>query len=265
MKGNKKKGVVMKYLGIDIGSTNTKVAWEADGLRDVFSIRSRALAKDTLDSIDRVLKEDFAFVRSEDTYVVATGYGRVGVDYADKSITEITCHAIGSKSLMDLKDATVIDIGGQDMKVIALRDGMVEDFLMNDKCSAGTGKFVEVMAQRMEVSVEELFELAKTGKPIPLSSTCTVFAESEIVSCIGAGEALEDIAAGIISTIVGRVAAMTVRLRMQGDMVLTGGFSHSETFIKMLEEKIKRPLKIHEWSPYAGAVGALHLAKKYAR
>ena len=254
----------MKYLGIDIGSTNTKVAWEADGVRNVFALRSRALAKDTLDSIDEILKQDYDFDRTKGTFVLATGYGRVGVDYADKSITEITCHAVGSKSLMNLEDATIIDIGGQDMKVIALRDGMVEDFLMNDKCSAGTGKFVEVMAHRLEISVEELFELATTGEPIPLSSTCTVFAESEIVSCIGAGEPLENIAAGIVRSIVGRVAAMAGRLRMKGDIVLTGGFSHSETFIKMLEEKLDQPLRIHEWSPYAGAVGALELAKKYA-
>lgn len=255
----------MKYLGIDIGSTNTKVAFEADGKLQVFGLRSRALTADTMKQIDETLSDTYGIRRDDDTFTVATGYGRVGVDYANKSITEITCHAVGAKHLLDLTDATIIDIGGQDMKVIALRDGLVEDFLMNDKCSAGTGKFVEVMAHRLEKSVEELFELAKTGNPIPMSSTCTVFAESEIVSYIGAGEPLENIAAGIVKCIVGRVASMAGRLKLYGDIVLTGGFSHSEIFIRTLSDHIDKEIRVHPYSPYAGAVGAVVLAKKYAK
>ncbi len=125
--------------------------------------------------------------------IVATGYGRVSVPYADKTITEITCHGKGAYYLFK-KDCTVIDIGGQDTKVITVEDGNVTNFTMNDKCAAGTGRFLELMANTLGFDIEEMCERAKNGENVTISSMCTVFAESEVISLIGSGKKREDIA-----------------------------------------------------------------------
>lgn len=192
----------MNYVGIDIGSTASKVVVRGDN-EMYFVLPTGWSSKETTNIIRERLKNAGVDVTAQETKVVATGYGRVAVDFADKVITEITCHARGGRELAG-GDCTIIDVGGQDTKVIQVSNGVVMDFLMNDKCSAGTGKFLEIMANRLGITLDELFDLAKQGKSIPISSLCTVFAESEVISYIGEGRVKEDITAGVIESVVDR-------------------------------------------------------------
>ena len=170
----REKGRNMNYVGIDIGSTASKVVVEGDK-KEHFVLPTGWSSKETCEKIKNKLLEMGVDVTSDDTKVVATGYGRIAVDFADHVITEITCHARGGRELAG-GDCSIIDVGGQDTKVIIVQNGMVSDFQMNDKCSAGTGKFLEIMANRLGVTINELFDMAAAGEVIPISSLCTVFA-----------------------------------------------------------------------------------------
>ena len=176
----------MNYIGIDIGSTASKVAVKGD--HDLhFVLPTGWSSKETCQTIKDRLLEDGIDVLSNDSKVVATGYGRVAVDFADHVITEITCHARGGREMAG-DECAIIDVGGQDTKIILVSGGMVQDFQMNDKCSAGTGKFLEIMANRLGVTLQELFDMADKGTVLPISSLCTVFAESEVINYIGEGQ-----------------------------------------------------------------------------
>ncbi len=186
-------------IGIDIGSTCAKTAvLAADGSFALLSARPTGWS--SVDTAETIRAELEAAHFSPEAYpCVATGYGRVAVPYAGKSVTEITCHARGACFLHGRDDLLVIDIGGQDTKVIGVSGGAVQDFLMNDKCSAGTGRFLEIMANRLGMRPEELCALAARGGGVSISSICTVFAESEVVSLIGQGAPREDIAYAVVS------------------------------------------------------------------
>ena len=151
---------------------------------------------------------------------------------------------------------------GQDTKVIQVSNGVVMDFLMNDKCSAGTGKFLEIMANRLGITLDELFDLAKQGKSIPISSLCTVFAESEVISYIGEGRAKEDIAAGVIESVVVKVAQLAQRQALADTIILTGGLSHSTYFTARLSERLGKHVMPEEFGRFAGALGAAYLAEE---
>lgn len=250
----------MNYIGIDIGSTAAKVV--VIGEKELeFVMPTGWSGKETAKIIrDRLLSSDID-VESEESKVVATGYGRVAVDYADKVITEITCHGRGGRELGS-DDCAVIDVGGQDTKVIILSRGNVSDFLMNDKCSAGTGKFLEIMANRLGVTLEELFDLAAAGEILSISSLCTVFAESEVISYIGEGKAREDIAAGVIDSVAAKVAQLAQRKELPEQVILTGGLSQGTYFAECLSRKIGRTVQTTEYGKYAGALGAALLAKE---
>ena len=181
------------------------------------------------------------------------------MDYADKVLTEITCHGRGGSYLFP-EDCVIIDVGGQDTKVITVENGAVARFLMNDKCSAGTGKFLEIMANRLEVDLDELFLLAQSGTPIPISSMCTVFAESEVISQIGVGKSKPDLAAGIVESVVTRVALLALRHDIWGKCIHTGGVSHIPYFRERLASKLQREIYTHELGKYAGALGAALIA-----
>lgn len=250
----------MNYVGIDIGSTASKVV--VRGEKELhFVLPTGWSSKETTMTIrERLLKEGID-VEDEKTRVVATGYGRVAVDFADKVVTEITCHARGGRELAE-GDCTIIDVGGQDTKVIQVNGGMVMDFLMNDKCSAGTGKFLEIMANRLGITLDELFELAKTGEMIPISSLCTVFAESEVISYIGEGRPREDIAMGVIESVVSKVAQLAQRQMLAEKIILTGGLSHSAYFAERLSEKLGAAVTPTAFGRFAGALGASYLAEE---
>lgn len=200
-------------------------------------------------------------VASDETRVVATGYGRIAVDFADHVITEITCHARGGRETAG-DDCTIIDVGGQDTKVIVVFGGMVQDFLMNDKCSAGTGKFLEIMANRLGVTIQELFDMAGTGEVLPISSLCTVFAESEVINYIGEGKKREDIAAGVVDSVAAKVAQLAGRKNLSERIILTGGISSSAYFTEILSRKLGRKVEPTADGRFAGAIGAALLAEE---
>lgn len=243
----------MYQVGIDIGSSAAKVAV----IKDNEIIKTILL--DTGFSSRKVADEIYAMLESEgitkeNAKYVATGYGRISVPYADDVVTEITCHGKGAYFLFG-ENGTVIDIGGQDTKGISLKNGRVMKFIMNDKCSAGTGKFLEIMTNRLGVSLDELAELASKGNNITISSMCTVFAESEVISLIGSGTSREDIANGVISSVVTKVAQLISGVENE-QYFLTGGLCGNEYFRSRLEKKLNRPVKTNSLGRYAGAIGA---------
>ena len=192
---------------------------------------------------------------------MSNGEGRVGVEFADHVSTEITGHGRGGRELAH-GDCAVIDVGGQDTKVIMVEHGMVADFLMNDKCSAGTGKFLEIMANRLGVTIDELFEMAAAGEVLPISSLCTVFAESEVINYIGEGQKRENIAAGVVDSVAAKVAQLAQRKDLPDNIILTGGLSHSIYFTDILSKKIGKKVEPTENGRYAGALGASYLAEE---
>lgn len=254
------RGRIMHYIGIDIGSAAAKVV--VKGATELkFVMPTGWSGRETACIIRDRLLENGIDVEVDTSKVVATGYGRVAVDYADKVITEITCHGRGGRE-MGGEDCAVIDVGGQDTKVILLSHGMVQDFLMNDKCSAGTGKFLEIMSNRLGVTLSELFDLASAGEVIPISSLCTVFAESEVISYIGEGRRREDIAAGVVDSVAAKVAQLALRKDLPDQIILTGGLSGSAYFADSLSRKIGKHVTPTEYGKYAGALGAALLAKE---
>lgn len=249
----------MNYVGIDIGSTASKVVVLGDNEME-FVLPTGWSSKETSAGIKERLLASGVDVTVDDTKVIATGYGRVAVDFADKNITEITCHGRGGRELAG-DSCTIIDVGGQDTKVIVVKNGVVQDFLMNDKCSAGTGKFLEVMANRLGVTLEELFEMAAAGTVLPISSLCTVFAESEVINYIGEGKNREDIAAGVVDSVATKVAQLAQKKAVEGKAIMTGGISSSDYFTRILSDKLGITVEPTERGRYAGALGAALIAQ----
>lgn len=247
----------MYYIGIDIGSTSAKTV-VLDNKRQAVKQWIQPTGWSSIDTAQRI-KEILAEygIDAEENPCIATGYGRVSVPYADKMITEITCHAIGAAELFGVKDAVIIDIGGQDTKVIRMKNGMVADFTMNDKCSAGTGRFLEIMANSLAMKPAELCEMAAYGSGVTISSMCTVFAESEITSLIGSGEKKENIAYAIVDSIVEKVASQAARMIVEGDnLLLTGGLCECAYLRCALEKKLEKPILTKSEAKLAGAFGA---------
>ena len=205
----------------------------------------------------------------EDVFIVATGYGRVSIDFADKEITEITCHGKGAHFLnSDIR--TILDIGGQDSKVIKLdRDGNLSDFLMNDKCAAGTGRFLEVMSNLLGSDITEIDSLTRGADPENINSMCTVFAESEVVSLLASGSTKESVASGILHSIGGRIVNLAEKLGLEEEIAFTGGLAQSEELTRIIAEKLDRDVFTSPVSQYNGAIGAavigLDLARKKSK
>ena len=248
----------MYQVGIDIGSSAAKVAVMENGeVIKTLLLNTGFSSKKTAEEIYEMLEKDG--INKENAKYVATGYGRISVPYADDVVTEITCHGKGAYYLFH-EDGTVIDIGGQDTKGILLKKGRVMKFLMNDKCSAGTGKFIEVMTNRLGLTQNELSDLAKHGNPITISSMCTVFAESEVISLIGKGTPREDIAYGVIESVVMKVVQLIAQV--PGDKYfLTGGLCEDPYVISRLENALKAPVVSVPLARYAGAIGAAIMAE----
>ncbi len=189
--------------------------------------------------------------------IVSTGYGRQRAEYADRNISEITAHARGAHFLFP-EARTVIDIGGQDAKVITLdREGRVQDFILNDRCSAGTGRFLEVMARALELDIEEMGSLAPEGTdPVQISSQCTVFAESEIISALSQGRRVEDIVSGLHRALASRVVQLVRHVQGRRPMVFQGGVAKNNGLAKALESLLDCSLERHREPQLAGALGA---------
>lgn len=195
-------------------------------------------------------------------YIVATGYGRIAVPFADRQITELTCHARGVCHFFPCV-RLAIDIGGQDAKGLKIESGKLIDFTMNDKCAAGTGRFLEVIANALSLKLEDLGSISlKSTNKVSISSTCTVFARQEVVSRLSAGAPLEDILAGIHDAIASRVARMVERLKTGPDVVFTGGVAKNIGVVKALEAKLGCELLVPGEPLLSGAIGAALLAKE---
>ncbi len=252
----------MITAGVDIGSITTKAAVLADGkllgTKLGFTGYNSELAGRSM--LEGLLK-DLGMELSRIDRIVSTGYGRNSVKFSDKSLTEIICHAAGAR-FFNPRAMSVIDIGGQDSKAVLMdAGGKVKNFAMNDKCAAGTGRFLEVMARALEADLDRFGELSlQSQKPSAISSLCTVFAESEVISLISKGEKREDIIAGIHESIASRVWAMASRVGTAPPIVMTGGVAKNLGVVKALEEKIGSPLEISAYPQENGAIGAAVLA-----
>ncbi len=255
-----------KFAGVDVGSLTTKSVIVSNGSIAGSSIIPTGIntEENGLLALQKAL--DSANLKQEDLkYIVATGYGRISAPYADKTVTEITCHAKGAHYLHP-GTRTIIDMGGQDCKAIRLdKDGNVIDFAMNDKCAAGTGRFLEVMANVFKVGLNDLGPLALQAKEIvPMSSTCTVFAESETISLLARGEKPENILKGIHHAIANRVSGMFSRVGVESDVFFSGGVAKNIGMKAALEEVLKAQIVAPEYDPQlVGALGAAILAKSY--
>ena len=246
----------MFCAGIDIGSTMTKAVVMGDELvAQVIGptgAEHRHLANKVM---EEALKR--AGIPFDDVAcIIATGYGRINVPFADRQITEITCHARGVAYLFPTVK-TIIDIGGQDAKGIKIAGGRVVNFVMNDKCAAGTGRFLEVIAEALGLKLNEIGELSvRAASKAKISNTCTIFAEQEVVSRIAEGIPIEDILAGLHEAIASRVFRMAEKIKIERDMVLTGGVAKNIGMVKAFEDLLGYPPLIPEEPLLTGAIGA---------
>lgn len=240
----------MLSLGIDCGSTTTKGA-----LFDGKSIIKTAITPTAARPSERMEWVYNELYSSDIGFVVTTGYGRELFLKSDKKVTEITCHAKGAAFLTS-DIVCVVDIGGQDSKAILLdRHQNVSDFLMNDKCAAGTGRFIEMMSRILDCNIDDIDTFVKGKTPVEISSMCTVFAESEIISLIAKGADRGDIALGVIRSICLRTSCFAQRLKPGGTVFFSGGLARFEIFRKTLEEFLCLPVVTNRQSQFAGAIG----------
>jgi predicted CoA-substrate-specific enzyme activase len=259
----------MKYFGgCDAGSTYTKcvIIDENGKIASAVTKRSRInpvlSAKDALD--EAVSQVDGLNSAEELTYLIGTGYGRNKVPFADENISEISCHAMGVH-VTDPSVKAIIDIGGQDVKGIAIdTDGTVLNFAMNDKCAAGTGRFFESMARAFEMSLDEFSNLSLTAKNvIPITAQCAVFAESEVISLVGEGKPMEEIAAGIQLSVAKRCFVMAKKAGAADSVTLTGGCAKNEGLKKAIEKVLKINVVDLPTDPQLmGALGAAEYARQ---
>ncbi|UCD86114.1 MAG: activase [Deltaproteobacteria bacterium] len=256
------------YAGCDIGSTTGKTVI----INDAGEVVSSAMIDSTIDpevTAIEVLSRAIGTVNGledmkELDYIVGTGYGRIELSFAHKNISEITCHAAGANSV-DPLIRTVIDIGGQDCKAIALGDGgNVIDFVMNDKCAAGTGRFFEAVSRAFQMSLNDFSQLSlDSTKPIPISSQCSVFAESEIISLISQRKKPADIAAGVQLSVAKRLLTLARRIGVKERLTVTGGCAKNVGLIKALREGIDiEVVELPFDAQLIGALGAAILARR---
>ena len=286
----------MYVAGIDVGSVAAKaVVLEIlpDGGSQVAGRAVLPTGWNTAEAGAQALEkacEAAAMARNDLRHVTATGYGRIALPFADKTVTEISCHARGAAHLFP-RAGLVLDIGGQDSKVISLdtpreaeaasldaglnvaggagslgalksatKPGAVRDFLMNDKCAAGTGRFLQVLSGILNMPLDELGKAAATGKPVAISSMCAVFAETEIVGLLARSTPPQDIAAGVFRAIARRMCALARRIPMQGECVFTGGLATSPAFAAILSDELGLPVQVPPDPQAVGALGAAPIA-----
>lgn len=254
------------YLGIDIGSSSTKVAIlnEDEEIIAVSIVNLGAGTNAHETAVEDALHQAGITIEQID-YIVSTGYGRINYKAADKQITEITCHAKGVTYLTS-GARTIVDIGGQDAKVIKLdSSGRVMNFVMNEKCAAGTGRFLEVMGRVLGCQLSELSGLAeKATKDIAINNVCTVFAESEVISRLASGETMENVARGAHIAIAKRVMGMCNRVGYEDKVVMTGGVALNKDMVSCLSKEMGLPIEVTSHCQAAGAIGAALFAHEKA-
>ena len=251
----------MYSVGIDSGSVATKgVLFDGSNIVKKIIIPTGWSPKCASLEVYNKLTKDIE--KSDIKKVIGTGYGRVSMDFVDKKVTEITCHAKGVHFLNN-NIKTILDIGGQDSKVINLdNDGNVSNFIMNDKCAAGTGRFLQVTSNLLGTDVGSIDGLAKGAEPEIISSMCTVFAESEIISLLAKSVSKESIAAGILQSIANRSKSMLSRIDILDEIAFTGGVAKCSVLVNMIEESLNKKIYIAEDTQIIGALGAAIIGYK---
>ncbi len=245
--------------GVDVGSTQTKAVLVDEERR----IAGRSLlptGANVVQAAEQAFREalESGDVHEEDVgFVVGTGYGRYRVEFGDTQITEIVCHARGAAHMFPSTE-TVLDMGGQDTKAIRIQPGGdVIDFCMNDKCAAGTGRFLQSAAAALDLDLAELGPTALRGqRPVNISTTCTVFAESEVLSWLARGKKIEDILLGVHRSIASRSIALLRRVGIEGEITFTGGVTKNQAMVAVLDDMLGTRLNVSDDSHYMGALGA---------
>lgn len=254
----------MRTAGIDVGAATTKAAvLDGDKLTGYYIMPTGAIIEKTIETVTKKTLEKAGISMDDLEYIVSTGWGRSAVSFADKRVTEIACHGAGAKWSYPMV-RTIIDIGGQDSKAISLgEDGKVIDFAMNDKCAAGTGRFLEVISVILETDVTKIGDLALASKnPCDISSTCTVFAETEVVSNRAKGRRVEDLVAGVIKALTKRVVQMAMRMKIIDAVVFTGGVAKNVGAKKFLEDELHTEVIVLPEPQIMGALGAALIAQR---
>ncbi len=249
----------MLVAGVDVGSTTTKAALldenkvvRALALVDTGANVVRAADRAFRETLDRSGAEEWDVV-----FTVGTGYGRYRVPFGDLQVTEISCHAKGA-SFFFPGTRTILDMGGQDTKAIRVSElGEVQDFSMNDKCAAGTGRFLAAAAQVLGLSLDEVGEVAaQSKKPLKITNVCTVFVEQEIMMHLARGCQVEDVLAGVHAAIAGRSVALLRRVGLNQEITFTGGVARNAGMVRALEDRLKLKLNVAPESQHIGAIGA---------
>lgn len=273
------------FIGIDSGSTQCKsVVMSGDRIIDMLTLRTgwnpRASAEESLRILlkrnglrDGLSENDFDDdpvgydsaendlasneLQTGEICIAATGYGREAIDFADHTYTEITCHAYGGVHLMP-EIQGIIDIGGQDSKVIQIQNGRPFNFLMNDKCAAGTGRFLKMACDTLEIPLDSIDEFTDREKSVSINSMCTVFAESEIIGLLAMQKERAQIMAGVLESIARKIQQQAGKLEFTGDkpLLMTGGLSQSGVLIDTIAQHIGRQVRSCPQALYAGAIGA---------
>jgi len=248
----------MLTMGVDIGSTASKAVIMEDGER-ILAKQLVAVGTGTrgpAEVYQKVLAQA-GVSRGDLGRIVATGYGRLKFAEADRELSEVSCHGRGMRFLCP-QVRTVIDIGGQDAKALLLDEwGNLDNFIMNDKCAAGTGRFLEAMSRVLDVQVEEMGALSERSRnPVSISSTCAVFAESEVISRLSSDEKVEDILAGIHASVAKKVSGLAVRVGYLPQVAMSGGVAKNRGIVRAMEQELKCPILVPEDCQMAGAIGA---------
>ncbi len=250
--------------GVDVGSTQTKAA--------IIDQRGGLVGRSLIDTgANVVLAAEHAYERAlkaagleerEVGFIVGTGYGRYRVTFGDTQVTEISCHGRGAVHMFP-GTRTVVDMGGQDTKAIRVKPtGEIVDFCMNDKCAAGTGRFLGAAAAALEIPIGELGEMAlRAERPVKITTTCTVFAESEVLSWMAKGKKIEDILQGVHQSIVSRSLGLMRRVGIEQEVTFTGGVTKNVGMVKALEAALGFAVNVSDESPYMGALGAALFAR----
>jgi predicted CoA-substrate-specific enzyme activase len=251
------------FAGIDVGSTMTKAVILNEGI--IASIMGptgpehRRRANQVMDEALKKANLSFQSI----TYIVSTGYGRINVPFADKQFTEITCHAKGIASLFP-EAKTIIDIGGQDVKGIKINgDGKIIDFAMNDKCAAGTGRFIEVIADSLGVPLDKVGGLSLQSKnPAKISNICTIWAQQEVAASLAEGVPIFDLLAGVHQSLADRIIRMVNRLKVEEAVIVTGGGAKNKGLLKAFSEQLGYQILVPEEPLITGALGAALLGRE---
>jgi len=255
--------LVTYFAGIDVGSTMTKAVILNNGMTASVigptGPEQRRLANKVME--EALIQAGISFQAM--TFVVSTGYGRINVPFADKQITEITCHAKGIVSLFP-RARTIIDIGGQDVKGIQMDGtGKILDFVMNDKCAAGSGRFIEVIADALGVPLNEVGDLSlRSETPAKISNICTIWAQQEVASSLAQGVPISDLLAGVHQSLADRICRMVHRLKVEDAVIVTGGGGKNRGLLKALSQQLDREVLVPNDPLITGALGAALLGKE---